>query len=155
MDLQLSKNFYLSEFTRSEVAERQGRPVTVKPGSVVEGNLKRLCAQVLQPLRDGAPGELFVSSGFRPPWLNRAVGGSPKSQHLWGEAADVVAKGKSPLWLCRRVIELGLPFEQLIYEFGRWAHVSVAREGHPPGKQVFTAVKRLGRTLYLSGLVEV
>ena len=43
MDLQLSRNFYLSEFTRSETADRQGRPVVVKPSSEVEGNLKRLC----------------------------------------------------------------------------------------------------------------
>lgn len=158
----LSKNFYLDEFTRSQTAERLGIDMRVNPAGVVAHNLRRLCVTVLQPLRD-ALGPVHITSGYRPPKLNRLIGGSPNSQHQYGLAADIVVSGQAPLdvalWL-RRHLENDSGYDQLIHEFGRWVHVSVAPLNSSPRVQALTAVKvprRIGRprTAYVPGLLAV
>jgi hypothetical protein len=67
----------------------------------------------------------MVSSGYRCPRLNRHIGGAAKSQHLTGHAADIQSFTFGNEALFRKIIELGLPFDQLINEFDyRWVHVS-------------------------------
>lgn len=85
--MQLSKNFKLAEFSHSETAARKGIDNTIP--SVYVPNIKALCEQVLQPLRDHFRQAIRVTSGYRCPALNRAVGGAANSQHLTGEAADI------------------------------------------------------------------
>lgn len=70
-----------------------------------------------------------INSGFRSQRVNEAIPGSAKvSQHLEGKAADIVASGLSVLDLFKRVLQLGLPFDQIIYEAkspqSKWVHVS-------------------------------
>ena len=93
---------------------------------------------------------MIVSSGFRSEQVNRAVSGSSTSQHRLGQAADISTRSLDAEALARRIVELRLPFDQLIQEFGRWVHVSY---GPRHRRQVLTAVKRNGRTVYLPGLV--
>ena len=126
--MQLSNNFRLSEFTRSDTAKRLG---IVNECSSVEQvlNLAYLCHMVLQPLRDRF-GPIRITSGYRCPELNRAVGGASNSQHMRGEAADIhlpsVERGKEYLAFLKT-----LPvFDQLIWEENKgtcWIHVSAKR----------------------------
>lgn len=145
----LTDHFALHEFARSERAARLGRPVEI-PEAVVPA-LQYLCETVLEPLRARTRRAVFVLSGYRPPWLNRAVGGSARSQHMRGEAADVLVAGYSPREVCERIIALGVPFDQLILEFDQWTHVSAVRD-RPPRGRVLTARKRQGVTVYMEGL---
>ena len=126
--MQLSNNFRLSEFTRSDTANRLG---IVNECSSLEQvlNLAYLCHMVLQPLRDKF-GPIKINSGYRCKELNEAVGGARNSHHLLGEAADIhlpsVEKGREYLAFLKT-----LPcVDELIWESkGKtcWIHVSARR----------------------------
>ena len=122
---QLSQSFTLQELVFSQTAARDGIDNT--PSAAQVRALRGLCANILQPLRDSVGKPLVVSSGYRCPRLNRAIGGSATSQHMEGRAADIVCFSLDTKKLFKRVLELKLPFDQLIYEGGRqsiWVHVS-------------------------------
>lgn len=91
VDRRLSANFTLHELLRSDTAERQPALMRaqLEPPADVVRNLEHLVATTLQPLRDALGVPIRVSSGYRSPRLNRAVGGSATSQHLVGQAADI------------------------------------------------------------------
>lgn len=148
----LTKNFALEDFLESEAAVRHG--IDMAPTPLVVKGLTLLAVTILQPLRDAEGTPLHISSGYRPPALNRVVGGSDSSQHTAGEAADVKAYTRTALQLCKRVEKMGLPFDQLIHEFGAWMHVSVAL-GRAPRRQTLTAYKKDGKTVYVPGLIEI
>jgi len=114
----LSPNFTLAEMTVTNT----GLPNV--PNAQQIRNLRHLVVNVLQPLRN-AIGPVKVTSGFRSKAVNAQVGGKPTSQHLLGLAADIVSPtGEwSPEEITRAIIDLGLPFDQLIFE-GGWVHVS-------------------------------
>ena len=82
----LTTHFVLSEFTRSETAERLHIDNT--PNEEQIANLRNLCEKVLEPLRERF-GAIIISSGFRCQRLNTAVGGARNSQHKTGEACDI------------------------------------------------------------------
>jgi len=96
----------------------------IEPTDAEIANLKQLVLQVLQPLRDKLDCPVTITSGLRPDWLNKAIGGSKTSQHMVGEAADFQVAGMTTLEVCRAIMDLGLPYDQLIEEFGEWVHVS-------------------------------
>lgn len=147
--MNLSKDFFLHEFTSSQTAARMGREVVAEE-SIVEA-LTVLCSKVLQPLRDSIGVTISITSGYRPLWLNTLVGGSATSQHVYGEAADIKAAGHTPLQLCQEIVRLDLPFDQLILEFDQWTHVSY---GSRSRRSVLTARVIGGRTQYLQGLIK-
>lgn len=154
--MKLSKNFTLVEMTRSEAATRGGFDNTPPPDAVE--NLRALCTQVLQPLRDAMGRPMRVNSAYRGPDANRAVGGSTSSQHMTGEAADIEFDGFDNTALAQKIVDMKLPFDQLIAEFvdpavpgSGWVHVSHKRGG-PQRGQVLRAVRQGGRTKYLTGL---
>ena len=121
----LSPNFTLEELVFSQSAARLGISNVPDAGQV--GALTALCQNVLQPLRNALNAPVVISSGFRCPALNRAIGGAVDSQHLEGKAADITCPQMSTDELFRRVIGLQLPIDQIIYEGGResvWVHVS-------------------------------
>ncbi len=127
-NMQLSNNFRLSEFTRSDTAKRLG---IVNECSSVEQvlNLAYLCHMVLQPLRDRF-GPIRINSGYRCPELNEAVGGVANSYHLRGEAADIhlpsVEKGREYLAFLKTLPAV----HELIWERSGntcWIHVSAKR----------------------------
>ena len=146
--MNLTKDFLLAEFTRSETASRMGRPIV--PDQAIVDALTALCENVLQPLRDAIGVTIQITSGYRPSWLNAVIGGSTTSQHMRGEAADINAVGYTPLQLCEKIVELGLPFDQLIQEFDSWTHVSYAV---PQRRSILTARRIDGKAMYLKGLV--
>jgi len=120
----LSKNFALEEFTRSATANRLG--IINQPGPAEIAALGLLVQNVLQPLRDGVGFPIIISSGYRSPKLNEAIGGATKSQHMKGQAADLVSQDNAKLF---NYIMTNLPFDQLIWEAGNdeqpdWIHVS-------------------------------
>ena len=114
----LSKNFTLKELTRSNTALRLG--IDNEPSKEGIYKLTLLATEVLQPLRD-CLGALRITSGFRSPELNKAIGGSTKSQHCKYEAVDLqyFKRGKMDnIKIYQALKELGLPFDQVILEFG-------------------------------------
>ncbi len=148
--MRLSNNFTLEEFLISQTAERNGIDMTPPP-NIIE-NLQSLVDTCMQPLRDSLGSTIYISSGFRPPALNRLIGGSATSAHPDGRACDFRAAGYTPLEVCQRVVDLGLPMDQVIHEFGRWTHLGIADVLR--GQQL-TAYRADGRTKYTQGLLNI
>jgi zinc D-Ala-D-Ala carboxypeptidase len=123
----LSDHFTLDELTVSQTAARLGLDNT--PSEDVIAALKRT-AHGLEMVRAYVQAPIIVSSGYRSPLVNRAVGGSPNSQHIKGEAADFTAPGfGQPEMIMRAILRSTrpIPFDQLILEFGRWVHISFSQ----------------------------
>ncbi len=159
MKIQLTNDFFLHEFTRSQTAVRHGIKIIVNEGSLHFHRLKRLCETILQPLRDEHNTSINISSGYRPLKLNIKIGGASKSAHIEALASDFTQAGFTPYQTCQNIIEMGLTFDKLIHEFGQWVHVSVATENQKPRKIILTAVKKKRvwplkpKTVYLPGLM--
>ncbi len=149
----LSTHFWLDEFERSQVAARLGIDTRIDPEGPIAANLRRLCAELLQPLRD-ALGPVFVTSGYRPPALNRAIGGAERSAHLNGRAADIVVPGQAPADVARWAVEHLDGYDQVILEFGRWVHLAIAPEGEAPRRQALTSALCLNRVTYREGIIQ-
>ena len=152
--MNLSPNFTLLEMTKSEFALRNYIDNT--PNEEQIQALMALAQNVLQPVRDNFKKGVKCNSGFRAPAVNRAVGGSPTSDHCKGQAADIEIPGVSNYELAKWIVD-NLKFTQVILEFytqgvpdSGWVHVS-----YDPSKlknEALTAVKKEGRTVYLNGL---
>ena len=120
------KYFTMTELTSSATAKRKGIDNT--PDAKAKAALSALVANVLDPLREKYGKPIVVSSGYRCPKLNKAVGGVARSQHTKGEAADIRCVSDSRAEnkrLFDLIVASGLPFDQLIDEYGYdWVHVS-------------------------------
>ena len=138
--MRLSKNFTLSEITRSNTALRKGIPN--EPSKEHLQNLQRLVINVLQPMRDEL-GPIRISSGYRSPRLNRSIGGSKKSQHCKGEALDLQFWNEGQIsnqTIYNWILKSGLEFDQMINEFDfAWIHISLRKEKNR--KQTLEAYK--------------
>ena len=131
----LSPHFRLSELTRSQTAARRGIDNT--PPADVVANLRRLCVNVLEPLRALVGRPIFVSSGYRSPELNELVGGNRRGSHPRGEAADLECPGIDNFRLAQIIRDNDLPYDQLILELyvsgvpsSGWVHVSHKETGN-------------------------
>ena len=134
--MRLSPNFTLAQFTRSKTATRLGLPN--RPGTEHIANLRRL-ATSLEQVRRLLGHRLVISSGFRAPALNAAVGGAPSSRHALGLAADFTCpRHGSALEASRAIVGSGIEFDLLIYEYGRWVHFQLSPLGIEPRRQVLT-----------------
>lgn len=129
------KHFSFQEFEKSDTAYRHGIDNTAPEAA--RRSLAALVDNILDPLREAWGRPLKVNSGYRCPALNRAVGGSATSQHVKGEAADIDAGSRADNGrLFKLIQQLGLPFDQLIFERGDrnigpdWVHVSFRADGH-------------------------
>lgn len=125
------KYFTLTELTRSATARRLG--ISNTPTKAVRESLQALAENILDPLREAWGAPIVVTSGYRSPKLNKAVGGASQSQHMYGQAADIRTvsdRREDNMKLLRKLIDLDLPFDKLISEYvdssGRpdWIHVS-------------------------------
>jgi zinc D-Ala-D-Ala carboxypeptidase len=153
--MKLSKNFSLVEFTKSQTATRRGIDNT--PSLTTIDNLQLLVDNVLQPIRDHYGKSVSISSGYRSPELNVAIGGSATSDHCKGQAADFEIAGIDNKVLAQYIRD-NLPFTQLILEFYKegipdsgWVHVSYDKNDLK--RQVLTASKNsAGRTVYTPGI---
>lgn len=154
--MQLTENFSLNEMIKSETALRLHMDNTPPP-EVIE-NLRTLCEHVLQPLRTAYGRGIKVNSGYRAPDVNAAVGGSKTSDHCRGQAADIEIPGV-PNYDLALYISQYFYFTQLILEFytpgvpdSGWVHVS-----YDPAnlkRQVMTAMRENGKTVYKPGLIQ-
>lgn len=132
--MKLSKNLSLAEVTKSTTAKRLGIDNT--PDEWVTENLKKVAEHIFQPVRDHFGKPIYVSSGYRGPELNRAIGGSQRSQHMEGRALDLDADvyggcANSEIF---EWIRENLEFDQMVWEFGDsinpdWVHVSYVHDG--------------------------
>ena len=117
--------FTVDELTRSATAKARGIDNTPTPE--IRAKLQTLITECLDPIRRIYGKPIIVSSGYRCPALNAAVGGVANSQHTTGEAADLVpASGGSLAGIFRAAVEFG-GFDQLIIEKSgnsKWVHVS-------------------------------
>lgn len=145
--MNLSPHFTLEELSSSDTAVRKGIDNT--PSAAIIENLKRI-AQTLEEVRALVGGPIRVSSGYRSPELNKAIGGSGKSAHLEGLAADITVSGKTPKELAILIRDSGIKYDQLIYE-GTWVHVGLANG--TLRQQDLTAHFGSGATTYSSGIV--
>jgi 4-hydroxy-3-methylbut-2-en-1-yl diphosphate synthase IspG/GcpE len=138
--MRLSKNFALAEITHSNTAKRLG--INNEPTETHLQNMQHLVDNILQPLRDSI-GPIRISSGYRNPSLNRAIGGSRSSQHCKGQALDIQfwQRGKMMNELIYEwILDSGLEFDQMINEFDfAWIHISLKAEDNR--KQVLEAYK--------------
>lgn len=136
----ISKNFSYREFEKSATADRLGICnviITVR----VRDAVRALTLNILQPLRDFLKLAVLISSGFRCRELNIAVGGVDTSQHTKGEAADIYVLledgSRMPsVELARIIIQLGLPFDQLII-YPTFVHVSHKLGGPQRGNVLY------------------
>ena len=153
--MNLSPNFSLHEMCKSETALRMGFDNT--PDDAATENLRALCVNVLQKVRDHYGKGVKVNSAYRSPESNAAVGGSKTSDHCRGMAADIEIPGVANADLAQWIMD-NLEYTQLILEFytpgipdSGWVHVS-----YDPSNlknQELTATKVAGKTQYLPGLV--
>ena len=148
--MKLSKNFTLSELTKSQTAVRKN--IKNEPSTAHVENLIHLAETVLQPVRDHFGKPVAISSGYRSPELCEAIGSSSKSQHAKGEAADFEIPGVDNMQLAMW-INKNTDFDQLILEFyepgdpnSGWVHCSAVKEGSRA--QVLKASKVEGKTKY-------
>lgn len=130
MDNKLSNNFTLDELIKSETAKRLG--IDNNPTEEIIVNLKNLAQNVLQPIRDHIKVPIKINSGYRSEKLNKIVGGKTNSQHLRGEAADIVPLKdltvKELFDEIKKMVEDGkLVVDQCIHEMSHevdWVHIS-------------------------------
>ncbi len=124
----ITDNFTIGEMVMTshrELLEENQNP----PQNVID-NLNLLCKNILQPLRDKLGYSIHVNSGYRCPELNKTVGGAANSQHMTGQAADIIDFTNGNLHLFDFIKDSGLPFDQLITEcpdkngVPAWVHVS-------------------------------
>ena len=141
--MQLSDNFSLNEFTKSDTAVRKGIDNT--PNDVHLENMKALCENVLQKVRSHFGKSVRITSGYRSPELCNAIGSSSISQHAKGQAADFEITGIDnkdlAIWIRDNV-----DFDQLILEFytegdpnSGWVHCSYSSTSN--SKEVLSAKK--------------
>lgn len=127
----LTRNFSLDELTCSDTASRLH--IDNKVNFVVIKNLQNLCYRVLQPLRNHYGKPIIISSGYRCRVLNDAVGGAPLSQHMRGEAADIVFPNLKTAEDWIMFIRNHCVFDQLFLEHKAgtnkwWIHVSCRQD---------------------------
>ncbi|MCJ8321558.1 MAG: D-Ala-D-Ala carboxypeptidase family metallohydrolase [Colwellia sp.] len=149
----LSDHFTLGELIKSETAERKGinntPPVNLVP------KLRRLCTELLEPIRINYGKPLRPNSGYRSIELNKEIGGSSASQHCKAEAVDIEVPGVSnydlAVWITNN-----LDFDQVILECYRegepnsgWVHVSLKDEGEINRSMILTYSNRT----YTNGLL--
>ena len=152
--IRVSKNFALSEMTKSATAERLG--VDNSPSTIHLVNLTHLAIHILQPVRDQF-GVITINSGYRSPALNAKVGGSKTSQHCNGQAADFESFSTPNPDLAKWIAK-NLDFDQLILEFydgkdpnSGWVHCSYNLMGNR--KKIMTALKTKSGVQYKNGFV--
>ena len=162
----LSTHFSLEEMTRSYLATRLG--LENEPNATQKAALSELAKKVLDPIREEF-GPFSPQSAFRSKVLNNAVGGSQKSQHMNGEAADIEVPFRDNLQVAKFIRD-NLVFDQLILEFytpgnpnSGWVHVSYVspkgKKEDPNRGQVLTAIlespkrgKKAAEIAYKEGL---
>jgi len=149
--MKISDHISMKEALRSNTAQRLG--INNMPDNETLVTMQVTAQHIFEPLRNHFNEPIYISSFYRSPELNKAIGGSAKSQHCKGEAIDiddVYSKASNADFF--NYIKDKLEFDQLIWEFGddenpAWVHVS-----YNLGKnrmRILKAIKENGRTKYI------
>jgi hypothetical protein len=146
-----------ADITKSMTATRRGIDNAIAPEH--RKNLPRLLA-LAERIQTILGGDITLTSGYRSPALNKAVGGSKTSAHCLCLALDCEKAGMSNLAVCQKLAKELTEYDKIIFEFGSkddpsagWCHVSLSPEGTAPRKQNLSAVKENGKTVYKPGFV--
>jgi len=148
----ISKHISYKEGVYSRTAMRRG--IKNNPNAEQMENMVAIAEEVFEPLRMWVGGPIKINSFFRSPELNKAIGGSAKSQHCYGQAIDIDDTfGKMSNANMYEFIKENLDFDQMIWEFGDddnpdWVHVSyVSPEENR--QRCLKAYKEKGKTKYV------
>lgn len=141
--MRLSPNFTYNELTESITADKHG--IRNVPSERQLVNLRLLCNNVLEPVRSLLGVPVIITSGYRCLALNRLVGGARTSQHQKGEAADFVLRTIKLEDAFLKIVESDIPFDQIIFEFGDWIHISYSAK---PRRQALIATRVNGKVKY-------
>ncbi len=123
--MKLSENFFLQEFRAQD--------------SILHhvSNYRALCYFALEPIRKEFGGPVVITSGYRDPEYNKAIGGSPTSQHIFGEACDFLIKGVDSKKIYEFVCEkLDFPGQVFFYAKRRHLHLGLPRLGLAPTRKI-------------------
>jgi zinc D-Ala-D-Ala carboxypeptidase len=150
--MKLSNYVSLSEVTKSDTASRRG--ISNEPTPEHLENLKTICTEVFDKIREHFGVPIYISSGYRSAALNKAIGGSSTSDHNLGRALDLDQDFRSNGITNMDVFKFikdNLEFDQLIYEFGNsknpdWVHVGYRKGANR--KQILIAYKDGAKTKY-------
>ncbi len=155
----VTQHFSMSELTHSNTAVSRG--ISNVPSGEHKQNLIDAATKLFQPVRDLLDAPVLISSGYRSPAVNIAVGGSKTSAHSLGYAIDFIAPRfgdttKIAKFLAEQLKAKGIGFDQIILEFpdssGSWVHLGFKNGGGQQRGQLLTAKKVNGRTKYFAGL---
>jgi len=147
----ISKHISDKEGNYSVTALRLG--LNNKPGDYEHSNMQLLAEKIFEPLRSYVGGPIKINSFYRGPELNKAIGGSSRSQHCEGRAIDIDDtfgyKTNAEMY---KWIKDNLNFDQMIWEFGdnknpAWVHVSYVSEDQNRNR-CLKAYKEKGKTKY-------
>ena len=147
----ISKHISFKEGIKSNTATRLG--INNTPDDYQVSNMVNIAINLFEPLREFVGGPIKINSFFRCEDLNRAIGGSSRSQHCEGRAIDLDDTfGHKTNAEMFNYIKDNLDFDQLIWEFGNdnnpdWVHVSFISLDENRGR-VMKAVKENGKTSY-------
>lgn len=145
---QLTPHFSLAEFTASTTARQRGLDNTPDAATIL--NLT-LAAQGMERVRALLDAPITVTSAYRSPQVNRAVGGSATSAHCLGFAVDFTCPTfGTPYVVCQAILASGIHFDQLIHEYGAWTHISF----DPRGRQMPLTIANAARG-YLHGILPI
>ena len=148
----ISKHISDREGVYSTTATRRGIDNT--PDKEHLDNMKLLAEKIFEPLRKWVGGPIRINSFYRGPELNKAIGGSSKSQHCKGQAMDIDDNG------CHKTnaemyawIKDNVEFDQMIWEFGdddnpNWVHVSYVSPEENRNR-CLKAYRENGKTKYM------
>ena len=144
----ISKHLSYGEVVRSDTAKRLG--INNQPNDSALPYIRMVANTIFEPLREALGGKpIAVTSFYRSVRLNKAIGGSSKSQHCKGQAVDLDADVHGGMTNSEifNYIRYNLPFDQLIWEFGDdnepdWVHVSLVATGNR--KQCLKATRTAG-----------
>jgi zinc D-Ala-D-Ala carboxypeptidase len=148
----ISKHISYKEGVYSTTAMRRG--IDNNPNNDQLSNMELIAEEVFEPLRSWVGGPIKINSFFRSPELNKAIGGSSKSQHCQGQAIDLDDTfGRATNAEMYHFIKEHLNFDQMIWEFGdddnpNWVHVSYVSEDENRNR-CLKAYKDKGKTKYM------
>ena len=121
--MNLSPHFTLEEFSESQTAGRKG--IDNDPPSLLFSSLSNTAEGLEQVRTLLGDRPIRISSGYRSPALNKAVGGSASSQHVLGEAVDFTCPAfGTPRQIVSAIVASKIPYDQVIQEFDSWVHIS-------------------------------
>ena len=150
--MSISKHISYKEGVYSRTATRLG--IKNNPNADQMKNMILIAEEVFEPLRTYVGGPIKINSFFRSPELNKAIGGSSKSQHCHGQAIDLDDTfGRATNAEMYEFIKKYLDFDQMIWEFGNddnpdWVHVSYVSEEENRNR-CLKAYKEKGKTKYM------